>query len=71
MQSRCRGAGPDVVILSDDFSGMKQKSCFRVTRSHPSSRQQAQFLSALHGLGAARGPQLIEGAGAVRLYCVF
>ena len=36
MESRCGGTGPDVVILSGDFSGMERKSCFRVTRFHPS-----------------------------------
>ena len=34
------------------------------------SRQQAQFFAALHGLGAARGSELVEGAGAVGLYGV-
>jgi hypothetical protein len=32
MESRCGVTGPDVVILSDDFAGMEEKSCFRGTR---------------------------------------
>ena len=81
MQSRCRAAGPDVVILSSDFAGMELKSSFRVTHSHPSdedlspgapaSRQQTQFFAALNGLGAASGSELVEGAGTVGLHGVF
>ena len=83
MDSRCFGTGPDVVILSDDFAGLEGKSCFRMTRSQPSdedlrgthpvgrgtpgSRQQAEFFAALHGLGAAGGSELVEGAGTVSL----
>jgi len=37
-----------------------------VTRSW----QQAEFFAALHGLGAARGSEFVEGAGAVGLYGV-
>ena len=57
---------PSVIILLDDFVRVERKSCFRVTRSG----QQAELLAALHGLGAARGSQLVEGAGAVGLYDV-
>ncbi len=63
MEARCRIAGPVVVMLSDDFSGMERKSCFRVTRS----RQEAQLFAALDGLGAAGGSEFIEGAGTVGL----
>jgi hypothetical protein len=42
---------------------MGLKSCFWVTRSW----QQAEFLGAMHGLGAARGSELVKGAGAVGL----
>jgi hypothetical protein len=81
MDSRCFGTGPDVVILSDDFAGKERKSSFRVISSHPSDedlslgtpalRQQAQFFSSLDGLGAACGPELVEGAGTVCLDGVF
>jgi hypothetical protein len=67
MESRCGETGPDVVILSHDFAGIQQKSCFRVTRS----REQPQFFAALDSLGAARGSELVEGAGAVGLDGVF
>jgi hypothetical protein len=67
MDSRCFGTGPDVVILSDDFAGKERKSSFRVI----ALRQQAQFFSSLDGLGAARGPELVEGAGTVCLDGVF
>src|SRR5437879_5130483 len=62
----CGLAGPDVIILLDDFAGVERKSCFWVTRSG----QQAEFFAALHGLGAARGSEFVEGAGAVGLYGV-
>src|SRR6202789_3022380 len=44
----------------------ERKSYFWVTRSW----QQAEFLAPPHGLGAARGPELVEGAGAVGLHGV-
>src|SRR5580692_4918040 len=44
----------------------ERKSYFWVTRSW----QQAEFLAPPHGLGAARRPELVEGAGAVGLHCV-
>jgi hypothetical protein len=47
---------PDGVILLDDFAGVERKSCFWVTRSG----QQAELFAALHGLGAARGSELVE-----------
>jgi hypothetical protein len=56
----------DVVILLDDFARAERKSCFWVTRSG----QQAEFFAALHGLGAARSSELVEGARAVGLYGV-
>ena len=34
------------------------------------SGQQAEFFAALHGLRAARGSELVEGAGAMGLYGV-
>ncbi len=43
------------------------KSYLRMT----SSRQQTQFFAALDGLGAAGGPELVEGAGTVCLDGVF
>ena len=67
MESRYGGTGLDVVTFSDDFAGMERKSCFRGTRS----RQQAQFLAALDGLGAAGGSELVEGAGTVCLDGIF
>src|ERR1700728_428594 len=67
MESRCGVTGPDVVILSNDFSRMERKSYFRVTRS----RQEAHFFAALDGLGSAGGSELVEGAGTVRLDGVF
>ena len=57
--------------------GMDGKSCFRVLQLPAArlpgqpSRQQTEFLAALHGLGAAGGSQLVKGAGAVRLDGVF
>jgi hypothetical protein len=81
MKPQCSVTGSDVVMLSDDFMGIERKSCFRVTRSRPSdedpspgtlaSRQQAEFFAALDGLGAARGPELVEGAGTMCLDGVF
>jgi hypothetical protein len=56
----------DVVILLDDFGGMERKSCFWVMRSG----QQTEFFAALYCLSAARGPELVEGAGTVGLYRV-
>src|ERR1700679_853 len=44
----------------------QRKSYFWVMRSW----QQAEFLAAPHGLGAARGAELVEGAGAVGLHGV-
>src|ERR1700679_2830672 len=44
----------------------ERKSYFWVTRSW----QQAEFLAPPHGLGEARGPELVEGAGAVGLHGV-
>jgi hypothetical protein len=48
MKSRCGVTGPDVVILSDDFAGMERKSCFRVTRSHPSDEDLSLGTPASH-----------------------
>jgi hypothetical protein len=59
-------ARQDVVILLDDFAGAQGKSCFWVCRSW----QQAGFFAALHGLSAARGPELVKSARAVRFYGV-
>ena len=67
MMLRCGVTRPYVVILSDDFAGMERKLCFWVTWL----REQAQFFAAHDGLGAAGGPELVEGAGAVRLDGVF
>jgi hypothetical protein len=49
---------PDVVTLLDDFAAVELKSCFWVTRSG----QQTELFAALHGLSAARGSELVEGA---------
>src|SRR5579875_3489614 len=67
MDSRCWGQRPDVVTLSNDFAEKEGNSCFLVTRSG----QQAQFLAALHGLGAPGGTELAERPGAVGFDGVF
>src|SRR5215467_6948113 len=67
MESRWGVTGSDVVILSDDFTVVERKSCFRVTRL----RQEAQFLAALDGLSASSGSELVEGSGTVCLDGVF
>ena len=51
-----RYGAAEVVILLNDFAAAERKSCFRVMRSG----QQSELFAALHGLGAARGPEFVE-----------
>ena len=67
MKSQLGVSRPDVVILSDDFTELKQKSCLWATRLS----QEAEFFAALDGLGASDGSQLVEGAGTVCLDSIF